>query len=769
MGSRMGGVAPPFPLALLKGADTVVILFILILAAAAGAAHEWDFQTSQTYISTMLEDDEGIIWCATSGGLIRYHPLSGWLEPMVYPRSLPWTGAADIHLQDSLIWIATTGGGLALGNGDSWQVFSSYEGVPGSGNVYAVHSAGGYVWAGTDGGLARGDEGGFITVDSELTGGAFTAGAVTGISSDGNTLYLATDRGVYSLDLAGSIFDPAAWTSYTGSTISLGIQDIYIHGPDSVFGFGGGGVALKTDSTWTRLLDYSFSSDSVITGLLVTEDGLLASGRVVLLYDGGNWVRFGNDYPDESYGSCLNVIQGRLWCGYGLRDANARNTGRGLGYLEEGSWKTLAVPGMGGASCYQMARDGDRTYLGSHRVGLMAHYPEEGWALFNNLTADMPRSLRTYSAAVTDAPGVWTSSYGWGLTWIGDRGTFTMEDDTVITFVADSLPGVSPEVVQVDSPMFNNQVVMLASQEGALWVAQEAYWATPGQPSGIVAVAGNPEGELQWATRTEADGLARKNVLSVFPVGEDSLWIAFTSDGGCQLLVHGGDPVDRSSDTWYPGPGEAYSTAWGLPSNQVFSFTRNSEGSILLGTGNGLCRWNGTAFNETGGVSGSVEALEADGSGTVWCMTEDAIYAVGEAGTTVYNSSNSIYLPAGRSESEFSYRDPVTGTVYFSSLRGLWSISPEQVNHQGPAPLFYPQPYLPAEQQLRMAWSGDRGPVTVKFYSLAGEYLGLSTASSWENWSWNGSIDGNELASGVYIVLVETGSGSAAHRIALVR
>lgn len=768
MGSRMGGLAPPLPMALLKGADTVVLLCMTILVAV-GTADDWDFQTTQTYISTMLEDDEGNIWCATSGGIIRYDPLSGWLEPMVYPQSLPWIGAADIHLQDSSIWVATTGGGLALGNGESWQVFSSYEGVPGSGNVHAVHGAGGYVWAGTDGGLARGDQGGFIIVDADLTGGAFTAEEVTGISSDENILYLATDRGVYSLDLAGSVFDPAAWTSYSGYTMSLGIQDIYIHGPDSVFGFGSGGVALKTDSTWTRLLNYSSSSDSVITGLLVTEEGLLASGRVVMLYDEGNWVHFGKNYPSESYGSCLYEIQGRLWCGYGLRDAKARNTGRGLGYLEEGAWKTLAVPGMGGASCYQMVRDGDRTYLGSHRVGLMARYPDGGWALFNNRTADMPRSLRTYSAAVTDAPGVWTGSYRWGLTWIEDRDTYTMEDDTVITFVADSLSEVPPEVVQIVSPMLNNQVVMLASQGGGLWVAQEAYWSTPDEPSGIVAVSGNPEEELQWATRTEADGLARKNVLSVFPCGDDSLWIAFASDGGCQLLVHGGDPTDTSSDTWYPGPGEAYSTAWGLPSNQVFSFTRDSEGSILVGTGNGLCRWNGTAFNETGGVSGSVKALESDGSGTVWCMTGDAIYAVGDAGTTAYNSSNSIYLPASRTEAEFSYRDPVDGTIYFSSLIGLWSISPEQINYQGTAPLFYPQPYLPAEQQLRMAWSGARGPVTVKFFSLTGEYLGLAAASSWENWSWNGTIDGNDLASGVYIVLVETEAGSTVHRIALVR
>ncbi|MCK4807370.1 MAG: T9SS type A sorting domain-containing protein, partial [Candidatus Aegiribacteria sp.] len=534
---------------------------------------------------------------------------------------------------------------------------------------------------------------------------------------------------------------------------------------------GSGGVSQMIGDRWIRLLDYSASADSVVTGLLVTEDGLIAACKKVLLYNSsGSWELYGSEYPFESYASCLSEVSDRIWCGYGLRDANCRDTGKGLGYLDNGTWENLPVPGMGGPSCYQMARDEDRVYLGSHRVGLMAYYPDSGWTMFNKYTTDMPHILRTYSAARSGCSGIWTGSYHWGLTWIDDRGTYSMDDDTIITYVSDSLSGVSPEVVQIVSPLLNNQVVMLTSQCGALLVAQEAFWQTPDEPSGIVAVSGEPEeGSLQWTIRTEEDGLASKNIKMLFPCGDDSLWIAFASEGGCQLLVNGGDPMDKSSDTLYPGYGQAYNTSWGLPSNRVFCFARNTDGEILAATGNGICRWNGSVFIEIAGIAGSVKAMQVDNNGVIWCMTEDAIYSVEGADITEFTSSNSIYIPTNRAENEFSSFNPEDGTVCFSSFIGLWSISSQQNNVESPDLLFYPQPFLPAEEELHIVWSGPDERIEVKFFSLTGQYLGFVQADSWEEWTWDGTLDGGSLASGVYIMLVETDNDVIISKIAVVR
>ncbi|MEN8208459.1 MAG: two-component regulator propeller domain-containing protein [Candidatus Fermentibacteria bacterium] len=570
--------------------------------------------------------------------------------------------------------------------------------------------------------------------------------------------------------MGGSIFNPDSWTSYEDSTLVLGIEDIYISSSDSVFGYGSGGVSQMVGDSWVRLLDYSASTDSAVTGLLVNEDGLIAATRDIRLYNGSNWEIYGSGYPDASYASCLREVSGVIWCGYGWISVNCSDTGNGLGYLDNGMWQNLPVPGMSCPSCYQMAIDEERIYLGSHRNGLMAFYPDSGWTAFSNRTADMPHSLRTYSAAKSGCSGIWTGAYHWGLTWIDDRKTYTMADDTIITYVSDSLSGLRPEVVQIVSPILNNQVVMLASQSGVLLVAQEAFWETPDEPSGIVAISGEPEeGSLQWTTRVESDGLAYKNIQMVFPCGDDSLWIAFASENGCQLLVHGGDPIDKSSDTWYPGYGQAFSTSWGLSSNKVFCFARDTNGDILVGTGNGISRWNGDIFVDIAGVSGSVKSIQVDNSGVIWCMTEAAIYSIDGGSLTEFTNSNSIYISTNRVENEFSLINPENGTLYFSSVVGLWSILTQQNPGDNSDLLFYPQPYLPAEEELHLVWSGPAEQIEVRFFSLTGEYLGSVPANSWENWTWDGSLNGAALASGVYFVLVERGNELVKCKIALVR
>lgn len=748
-----------------------MVPFFVALLVLGSVSVDWEFETSQTYISSIFEDEDGTMWCSTAGGILHYDPISGWDDPLVYPDELPWYRTNDLNLNDSLLWVATEGGGLALRRDDSWLVFTTYEGIPGTGVVYSVHCAGGYTWAGSDGGLSRGNIDGFTQIDESVTGGAFNANEVTGITSVSDILLLATDKGVYALDLSASPFNPESWTSYEEATIDLGISDVYAVSPDSIFGYGSGGVAFMiSPDNWERLIDFSVSSDSVVTGLLCSDEGLIASCSNVRRYTGEVWEPLGDGYPSNTYSSCLGEACGRIWCGYGLIEENCHDTGKGLGYLENGTWTSVPVSGMASPSCYQMVLDSGRIYLGSHKVGLMAFYPDSGWQAFNSDNVEMPHLLRTYAAAKSSSPGIWTGSYHYGLTWIDDRGTYSLEDDTVITFVSDSISGIPSTVVQVVVPLFNNQVVMLAPQDEALWIAQEVFWLTPEEPSGIVAVAGDPEfGILEWTSRTEEDGLARKNIQMLFPCGQDSLWIAFTSDGGCQLLVHGGDPVDKSQDTWYPGPNEAFDTSWGLPSAQVFCFARETDGNILAGTGNGLCRWQGTGFVQIPGITGFVKTMQVDNKGRTWCTAGNSIFCLDSFETTEYTSSNSPYIPSSRVENEFSVFNQEDGKVYFSSTIGLWSLQIEGGEQESDIPFFYPQPFLPADHILRMCRFGNDQHVSVRIYSLNGEYLGFIQAESWEEWSWNGTFDDGEVSSGVYMAIVETGDLFFRTKVAVVR
>ncbi len=710
------------------------------------------------------------MWCSTAGGVLQYKSETGWGSALIYPDDIPYYRINDISVSGGSIWLATDGEGLALRQNGDWTRFTTFDGVPGSGVIHAVHAASGYVFAGTDGGLAIGNADGFIPLEESTTGNAFKAEEVTGISSSGDSIYFATDRGIYILDLNLSPFSASAWTDFEEATMNRGFSKVYACGVDSVFGFGEGGIALLEESgDWFWLLDYSHP-DSIITGLLSTEYGLLASGKGVRRYTGSGWENFGNNYKSGIFSSCLGYACGSVWVGYGFIIPDCRDIGFGLGRYSDGIWNNIDVSGMPGPSCYQIAFDEDRMYLGSHWMGIMASYPDSGWSNFSSFTAPMPNTLRTYSAAVGVMPGIWTGSFSFGVTWIDDRGTYAMDDDTVITFVSDSITGLPESVVQIVSPLLNNQVIMLASQGDAVWIAQETFWQTPDEPSGIVAVSGEPEsGDLTWTARTESDGLAAKNIRMLFPCGTDSLWIAFASEGGCQLLVHGGDPADKSDDRWFPAHGEAYTSASGLPSGQIFCFTQDANGNVIVGTGNGICRFQEGVFSTIGGVAGTVKAIETDAEGRLWCMTNSSVTCIDGAYIYQFTEDNSDYIPSSRVENEFSYFNPEDGRIYFSSQMGLWSITVESGSSGSSVPLFYPQPFFPNEEALHLVWTEDTEEIEISIFSIDGTYRGTIDADSPSEWIWDGCFGGTEAATGVYIVLIESNNEIVIEKIAVVR
>ena len=68
-----------------------------------------------------------------------------------------------------------------------------------------------------------------------------------------------------------------------------------------------------------------------------------------------------------------------------------------------------------------------------------------------------------------------------------------------------------------------------------------------------------------------------------------------------------------------------------------------------------------------------------------------------------------------------------------------------------------------------MSWSGGEGSVEVGFFAVDGSFLGSVSAGSTSEWSWDGTLDGEQVASGVYMVLVRSGSETVSSRIAVVR
>lgn len=729
---------------------------------------QWDLETSSTFVRSVCSDGQGGLWCATTGGVLRYRPGEGVMETLSYPEQLPHPRSRAV-LQDSggRLWIATDRGLVLFESGQS-TVFTSFEGIPGSGLIYSVAEAAGYIWVGSDGGLARGDSEGFIPIEE---GSVFNADRVFGIGVRSDSLWLATDRGVFTLDTRMSPFNPAAWRLWK-STASLSLRGIEITSP-GVCAYGSSGLAfLGTGmSQFQLILDYS-QSDTTVTGAAELDGRVVASRNgAVLRWVDGRWEIVTPAVPNDVTPSFLRNVDGRLWMGYGVANPQMEVAGRGLLYRQGDVWVRTTLPGMQCMSVHQLVMTPSGSiYTGTYIRGLQAFYPGWGWRVYTAENSGFPNNGQVFSAADWAGAGVWAASYHYGLTWVSDNGTPDSEDDRLLTFVRDSLQNpVPPTTVLVPSGIVNNQVNCLARQGQGVWAAHESFWAFPDEPSGITGFGGDPEGAMSWAVRTPAEGLAVKNVRGVFPQGADSLWLTFTNNQGCQLLVHSGDPTDPSADRWYPGSNQAYTTSSGLPSNDVYCIISVPGRGVYAGTASGLARFSGGGFVSVSGVEGTVKALAVDGAGRIWCMGTNRVTCIDGSQVYWYDSSNSDFLPSSRSGQEHSITLQSTGTVMFSSEAGIWSISTG--GGQGPrtGALFYPQPFLPSDGELRLTGIDPQLPVRVEFYSMEGAFLGAVEADTPSQWSWDGEFQRARASSGIYMVLVRYGETVVPARIAVVR
>ncbi len=729
---------------------------------------EWDLMSSTTFVRSVCSDGQGGLWCATTGGVIRFRYGEGVIESLSYPDQLPHPRTRSVF-QDSqgFLWVATEGGLVLYADGQT-TFFTSFEGIPGSGNVYSVAEAGGYIWVGSDGGLARGDSQGFIPIEE---GTVFNADRVYGMAVRSDSLWLVTDRGVFSLDTGMSPFDPAAWKDWK-ATQSYSLRGIEVPS-QGVCAYGSSGVAILAPGAddFELTLDYTLN-DTTVTGVAEL-DGMLVASRNggVLEYRNGRWGLLAPAIPSDITPSFLRSVDGNLWMGYGVVNPQMEVAGRGILLRQDGAWLNSTLPGMPCMSVFQLVVEPDgRTYTGTYIRGLQAFYPGEGWRVFTAENSGFPNNLQIFAATDWAGPGVWAASYHYGLTWVDDNGTLDDGDDMLLTFCSDTLQNpVPPATIVVPSDLVNNQVNMLASQGQGVWSAHESYWQFPDEPSGITGFRGDPEArEMEWAVRTTSDGLAAKDVRGVFPQGSDSLWITFTLGQGCQLLVHSGDPSDASSDTWYPAPNQAYTVASGLPSNEVYCVLPVPGAGVYVGTASGLARFNAGEFTSIAGVNGAVKTMAADQAGRIWCVGTTGVTCVEGSQTYFYDSSNSSYIPSSRPDQEYSITDPASGEVMFSSENGIWSIATGG-GGTAESPVFYPQPYIPSEGGMLIMGVADQLPIRVEFYSVDGAFLGAEEAPSPAQWTWDGELDSARAASGVYMVLVKYGDVVFPSRIAVVR
>lgn len=418
------------------------------------------------------------------------------------------------------------------------------------------------------------------------------------------------------------------------------------------------------------------------------------------------------------------------------KDGVLIGTGRGLSELRHQAISTRDLPGdTVRALAYDRA---GRLWIGTEASGL---FQADGARLRrftkrDGLTSDSIRALQE------DRDGnLWIGTVGGGVNrW---------RDGRIDRFT--SAEGLASDHVRA----------LFEDREGSLWIGTEA---------GGLAQLRNGRA-ITYAT---IDGLRSDFIRAVRGDADGTLWVG-TEGGGLHRLRNGrfvpderlGLPQsfvtalhrDRAGNQWIGTEGNgafrlgrggrrAFSTAGGLSDNSVWALAETSEGSVWLGSSNGLVRVRGeevTVYRAADGLRGnSIRSLHAARDRSLWIATRsvglqrwrDGRFENVELPKAVHNAAFTSFLeePDGAlwisssagllhwdgarlrefgtaaglpSANLFQVLDDSRGRLWISSSRGIFALSKSELLSGGRA---VPEVFTTADGMRSSECSGDAQP-----------------------------------------------------------
>jgi len=469
---------------------------------------------------------------------------------------------------------------------DAWTVD---DGLPQGSVIAIVQTPEGYLWLGTQEGLARFD-GLELAVFDKRRGALPNNSVSTLVYGHDGALWIGTRGGGLVRHFDGDFTTYSTQHGLASESVSSLVQDrdgnLWVGTHD------GGLSRLNRDRLDQKRLDHP--APGMFMAFAV-EDGL-PSNRISALYQ---------------------TRDGALWIG--TRDA-------GLARYAAGTFTAVAVEGLHDADITAMHQTRDGALWVGTRSGALNRLvfddgPDSGWRI-TSYTTDEGLPPEPARALYEDAAGsLWVGTHGGGLCRLRE-GRFTC--------------------ITTDQGLTHHTIIALyGDPEGSLWVGTDGgglnrlregnfthYTTQEGLAFDFVYTiyeagdgtlwAGTEGGGLsrlkdgRFTTYTTADGLAHDEVLSVMGTRDGSIWVG-TRDG-----------LSRLKD----GRFTTYTTADGLPRNDIWGLYADAQDNLWMATNGGLVRFREGVFTtfttEVGLATNEVTAIAADAGGDLWVGTYTA-------------------------------------------------------------------------------------------------------------------------------------------------
>jgi len=472
------------------------------------------------------------------------------------------------------------------------QEWTTEQGLP-QNSVYAIAATrDGYLWLGTDEGLARFDGVRFAVFDRANTPAIRDPFVSSLHEAPDGALWAGTDRGGLTRFQGGRFTHFGSDEGLPSGRVQA-IADVT--GGGLWIGLRGGGLV--------RYSAGRFRAYTVLDGLL--SDNVLAvfedrSGRVWIgtdagldRFDGGRFTHFTarDGLPPGSVRAIREDREGRLWIGTIAGLPGTRASGGGLAVFRDGRFEkpsAIASPPLPGVMA--ILEDRDRNlWLGTSGGGI-ARLREgriESW-----IPGAGPATSLIWSLAEDSEGSLWFGTQPGGLHRLGNSlfASYTKRD------------GLPDEVIE---SVFENRA-------GRIVIGTHA--------GGVCSVE---SGGLKCLST--ADGLAHNRVNAILEDVNGDVWLG--TEGGLDRLRDG----DVRKIT-------RYTTRDGLPADHVNALLRDRAGTLWVGTwGGGLAQWSGDRFEAYGpnnGVGLYVNVLYQGRGDRVWIGTTEGL-SVWEGGQLI--------------------------------------------------------------------------------------------------------------------------------------
>jgi signal transduction histidine kinase/ligand-binding sensor domain-containing protein/CheY-like chemotaxis protein/HPt (histidine-containing phosphotransfer) domain-containing protein len=598
---------------------------------------------------------------------------------------------------------------------DNWQI---PEGLPQSSAQTIARTADGYLWVGTQEGLARFDGVRFTVFDSSNEAGIPNKHISVLFVDRAGRLWIGTRSGIAVLENGHfRTFNAAAGLTHAYIRAIAEGQDgsLWIGTETGVVEVAGERVVSFDASGGLR--------DVRIRALLEGRDGVLWLGTMSGLarFDGKRFdtVALRSGGADEPVTALHEDADGTLWVG----------TGTGALYRRAGDhFEVIAEPGRLGSWVRALLRDRDgNLWIGTRGGGLVRLRNGEFSTLISNLFATS--DLRTLLE--DDEGSLWIGSYGVGLLRLRDakfasagepeglqgKLTWTIAPRTEGGVWVGSDGGLSSYVAgrfeHMQGPRGYENIrvrTLLVDRRNALWVGTDGAGAYRRDQNGMTVF-------------NRHNGLSADLVLALIEDRQDRIWVG-TSQGldvidhdkitSMQSLLGGIGPAavhllfeDRGGNLWVGTETQglfvigAHGTrhlgmADGLPSDWVLSIHEDEQGVVWLGTTDGLAAWrNGKLISLThlkSPLRETILQILEDDAHQMWITTNKGLMSVPRdaldalaAGGSGLPEFHTYGITDGLRTAEFDGGNTAAGCrtpdglLWFPSVLGIVRVDPNHI------------------------------------------------------------------------------------------